>query len=528
MTDTRTVARGIRVTPGDRRYAAVRRGYNPRWEAEPDYVELVRSPEEAVTALRDAVADHDPGEERSRITTRSGGHCYEDFVCAPDVRVIIDVSLMDEVYEDGGMVCVEAGATNGDLRKQLFLKTGKVLPGGSCASVGVGGHVPAGGFGLLSRQFGLTVDYLYEVEVAVVDEDREVRLVRANRDSPEPERSLWWAHTGGGGGNFGIVTRFWFRGLPDAPEHVLLTAGGWKWSSLARRERGFRQFKRIVDNFGSFFARRDPKFDPLFAILLLTHRSQPKIGLIAQIDASAPKARQRMADFQKAMGGGPRLALRSRAFEDLTEGYGEYPALAGLQRPQPLPWDSVDKLLGPVDNLRCGKHKSAYMRGPLPERQIRALWEGLAGEDRGVVRDAVVQIDSYGAAVNEVAEEATAVAQRDSVLKLQHQVYWPATEDGADHLHWIRTVYQNMYADTGGVPATREIGAGVTDGCYVGYPDVDLSDREWNIDPASWSRLYYGRHYPALQEAKRRWDPLNVFRHRQSVEPPAGVPGPRS
>ncbi|MFC7328237.1 FAD-binding oxidoreductase [Marinactinospora rubrisoli] len=529
MTEPRTTARGIRVTPGDRRYAALRRGYNPRWESEPDYIELVRTPEETVGALRDALTPQPPDPVRSRITARSGGHCYENFVCAPDVRVIIDVSLMDEIYEDDGMVCVEAGATNGDLRKQLFLKTGKVLPGGSCPSVGVGGHVPAGGFGLLSRQFGLTVDYLHEVEVAVVDENRDVRLVRAGKDSDEPERSLWWAHTGGGGGNFGILTRMWFKNLPDAPERVLFSAGGWKWSSLARGERGFRQFRQIVDNFGRFFAQRDPKFDPLFAILLLTHRSQPKIGLIAQIDAGVDGARQRMTEFQRAMTSrGWRVGLRRPPFEDLTEGYGEYPALAGLRQPQPLPWESVDKLLGPVDNLRCGKHKSAYMREPLPERQVRALWHGLAGEGRHVVRDAVVQIDSYGAAINRTDVTDTAVAQRDSILKLQHQVYWPATEDGASHLNWIRTLYRDMYADTGGVPVTKDIGAGITDGCYIGYPDVDLSDRAWNIDPRSWAKLYYGPHYGTLQEVKRYWDPLNVFRHQQSIEPPPPIPVPRT
>ncbi|MEV4258268.1 FAD-binding oxidoreductase [Spirillospora sp. NPDC049652] len=506
---------GIKVVAGDVRFPALCRGFNPRWHANPEYVRLVRDSKEVRAALQEAVKERPTG-ERTRITVRSGGHCYEDFVCSGDVRVIIDVSLMNRIYEDPGMgpdvVCVEAGATNGGLRKNLFLRTGRVLPGGSCPSVGVGGHVPAGGFGLLSRQFGLTVDYLCAVEVAVVDENRKVRLVVAT--SRSEERDLWWAHTGGGGGNFGIVTRFWFRELPKAPERVLLTVSGWKWSKMNRAH-----FGRIIDNFGEFFATTDPeakeRYRPLFAILLLNHRSKDEIGLIAQIDATLPDARARLEEFLAAMNRevGP---VRG----SLTQAHGEYPALAGLESPTMLPWNTVDKLLGPVDNLRCGKHKSAYMLRPLPKEQIDALWEALALEDPDVVRDAVVQIDSYGGAINDVGASDTAVIQRSSVLKLQHQIYWPVDRDGEGHLRWIRELYQRMYQGTGGVPVPDGHGGQhTTDGCYIGYPDVDLSDPEWNGSDVPWSTLYYGRHYSGLQDIKRNWDPLDIFHHRQSIRP---------
>ncbi|WP_243719483.1 FAD-binding oxidoreductase [Actinomadura sp. KC06] len=507
---------GIKIMPGDRRFAALCRGFNPRWQADPAYVRLVRTSEEVRAALQQAVTEPSPDDRRDRITVRSGGHCYEDFVCSEDVRVIIDVSLMDEIYEDPDMkaICVEAGATNGDLRKDLFLRTGRVLPGGSCPSVGVGGHIPVGGFGLLSRQFGLTVDYLYAVEVAVVDENRNVRLVVATRNKKDPNRDLWWAHTGGGGGNFGIVTRFWFRNLPQAPERVLLTASGWSWSQMNKAH-----FTQIINNFGEFFATTGKsargRYGPLFAILLLTHRSQDKIGLIAQIDASVPEARDRLEEFLTAM---DKKAAVGR--EPLTEAYGEYPALMGLDTPTMLPWNTVERLLGPVDNLRCGKHKSAYMRKPLPAHQIDALWSSLALEDPDTKRDAVVQIDSYGAAINTKKPADTAVIQRDSVLKLQHQVYWPAGQDGEDQLRWIRTLYKKMYAPTGGVPVPDgHKNQRITDGCYIGYPDVDLIDRQWNTSGVPWTRLYYGDHYGDLRKIKKRWDPLNIFRHKQSITP---------
>ncbi len=51
----------------------------------------------------------------------------------------------------------------------------------------------------------------YAVEVVVVDEAKTARRVVATREADDPNRELWWAHTGGGGGNFGVVTRYWFR-----------------------------------------------------------------------------------------------------------------------------------------------------------------------------------------------------------------------------------------------------------------------------------------------------------------------------
>jgi FAD/FMN-containing dehydrogenase len=232
---------GITVTRDDARYDALRQGFNQRWVATPDYIKVVRSADEVVNALNKALKEKEQGrKERSRITVRSGGHCYEDFVSSPDVRVIIDVSLMDKVYFDPEMdaYCVEAGATNWHIYTHLYRQYGVTLPAGSCYSVGAGGHICAGGYGLLSRQYGLTVDYLFAVEV-VVARDKRAEKVLARRDSQGDLHDLWWAHTGGGGGNFGIVTRYWFKDprgasknpelLPKPPKHVWLSAITWEW-----------------------------------------------------------------------------------------------------------------------------------------------------------------------------------------------------------------------------------------------------------------------------------------------------------
>ena len=113
-----------------------------------------------------------------------------------------------------------------------------------------------------------------------------------------------------------------------------------------------------------------------------------------------------------------------------------------------------------------------------------------------------------------MAPDATAVAQRSSIMKLQYQTYWTSPEDDEVNLGWINSFYASVYAASGGVPASN----GVTDGCFINYPDVNL--------PASWPTLYYKDGYPALQAVKARWDPRNVFNHAQSITPAAQSPPP--
>jgi FAD/FMN-containing dehydrogenase len=142
------------------------------------------------------------------VAVRSGGHCLEAFVADPAVRVVIDTSLMTGVYYDPEVAAfvVEAGARLGKAYRKLFLGWGVTIPAGVSPNVGVGGHVVGGGFGCLCRQHGLASDHLYGVEVVVVDATGTAKRVVATREPSDPNPNLWWAHTGGGGGNFGIVT----------------------------------------------------------------------------------------------------------------------------------------------------------------------------------------------------------------------------------------------------------------------------------------------------------------------------------
>ncbi len=502
------------IRPGDKRYPSLSRGFNQRWIAAPEYVRLVRTPQETRAALAEAVNEVPQDPSRTRITVRAGGHCYEDFVCGEDVRVILDVSPMCGVFYDSALqaYCVEAGATNWHVYSHLYPVSGKTLPGGSCYSVGLGGHIPAGGFGLLSRQHGLTVDYLYAVEVAVVDADRKVKLVVARRDDQDARLAdLLWAHAGGGGGNFGVVTRFWFRGLPEPPRQVLLTALAWDWKDFTKEE-----FAALLTAYGEYFqAHQDASTaaGKLFGLLKLNHVSNGQIGLLAQVDVDDPDGRQAMADFLEAVDGriGP-AATKMRSV------MGEH--FVHMDVPRVMPWLTATQALNSSGENRCGKYKSAYLRKPFTERQIDAMWAYLGNEEYTdyVNKQALIQVDSYGSAINRPLHD-TAVRQRDSILKLQYQVYWTKQDPDEDaHLAWIRDTYRATFADTGGVPVAD---GDVTDGCYIGYPDVDLNDERWNGSGQSWETLYYKDAYANLQDVKRHWDPLNVFRHAQSIRPAA-------
>jgi hypothetical protein len=107
------------------------------------------------------------------------------------------------------------------------------------------------------------------------------------------------------------------------------------------------------------------------------------------------------------------------------------------------------------------------MRTAFPEAQIKVIWDNLF-HPRTPNPQALLQVDSYGCRINQVAPDATAVPQRSSVMKLQYQTYWNDPTQDADNLAWIRQFYTEMYGERGPIPDD------VVDGCYVNYPDVDL------------------------------------------------------
>jgi FAD/FMN-containing dehydrogenase len=507
------------VTRADRQYADLVSGFNQRYVARPESIRLVRSTAEVVAVVQEAV---DGGK---RLSIRSSGHCYEDFVHHPDVRIILDTSGMQAMAYDPRLnaVAVEPGVTNLHMYQSLYSQWGVVVPAGFCYSVAMGGHVSGGAWGPLCRLHGLIVDHLYAVEVVVVDAAGRARAVVATRDEDDPNHDLWWAHTGGGGGNFGVVTRYWFRSpgatgrdprglLPRPPAELLVSAVGWAWSDLSRAE-----FTRLAENYADWHVAHRRADDPnrsLISQLVLNHRSAGQVGMLALVDASAPDAEQILSDYLKHINHG--ISVTQVA---MTQHQGDLPALPQFITPRRLPWLHAVRMLGTTNSvlndptLRA-EYKSSFMRAGFPDGQLAALYEHLTRDDIDNPNISV-QLTSYGGAISAVDPAATAAPHRAAAFKMIWQVFWNDSADDEKYLDWARECYRSVYADTGGVPVPNE----VTDGCYVNYPDADLSDPRFNTSSVPWHDLYYKENYPRLQRIKATWDPHDVFRHRQSITP---------
>ncbi|MET8703083.1 FAD-binding protein [Kitasatospora sp. NPDC004723] len=499
------------VRPGDPRYASLLKGDNQRFVGHPDEIRVVGTTEQVVRAVQEAVRDG------RRIGVRSGGHCFEGFTADPAIRLLLDLSPLDAVGYDPGRRAfeVQPGATLGRVYRTLFRGWGVTVPAGGCPEVGAGGHLVGGGYGPLSRRYGSVVDHLYGVEVVVVDRDGTARAVVATREPDDPDRELWWAHTGGGGGNFGVVTRYWLRSpqadaearaaapdpcrlLPPAPAEMLEALVEWSWDSPRTTRRAFTTLLR---NFCAWHERNSDPGSPavgLYAVLRLNHREATTFSMVVQIDAGIPGAADMVKDFVDQVNAGTGL--------DVDGGSATVPWL------YPMTWPGNGEA-GDIITRRY-KGKAGYLRRSFTDAQLATIHRHLTN-DTGNAACGMLLV-GYGGRVRAVEPGATAVAQRDVVMKAVYHSVWAGEEDDGANLSWVRALYREVYEDTGGVPVPGR----VSDGSYINYPDVDLADPAWNTSGVPWYTLYYKDDYPRLQRVKARWDPRNVFRHALSVTLP--------
>jgi len=495
-------ARSNRIGPDDRRYrAVVDKRFNKRFSASPDYVRLAHSVDDVVSAVQDAVS------EEQRLVVTSGGHCLEGFVSDPDVRVIVDVSPMKRVYYDRHMnaVAVEAGATVGETFRVLFDRWGVVVPLGEYPAIGMGGHVAGGAFGFLCRQLGLAADYLYAVEVVTVGESGRTNTVVATREASDPHRELWWAHTGGGAGNFGVVTRYWFRApdatgtdatslLPRAPESITTLRAEWNWSDLDRTA-----FRCLMQNHGEWCEHNSGADSPNASLwtLLEIHRQQFGKIIVRGVSTADVEAERQIGDYLAALGAG----IGTPTAKELARmGWLDF-AL------DPLP----DLFAAPPGGV-CAKVKDALLKRRFTDAQIDVAYDYMTRTDHDVM-GGVLGLAMYGGRVNTVAPDSTASAQRSSILDIACNVGWLDPADEAKNLAWVRGFYRELFADTGGVPVPSD----AYDGAFINHPDTDLADPTLNTSGVPWYTLYYQENYPRLQRVKSRWDPLDVFHHALSV-----------
>ncbi len=496
-------AAATRIRPGDKRYDTLLRGNNFRFAGRPDEIRVVRSAQQVVRAVGDALRDG------RRVAARSGGHCFENFTADPRVRMLLDLSPLDRVGYDERMraFVVEPGATLGQVYKALFKGWGVTVPGGGCPGVGAGGHIAGGGYGPLSRRYGSVVDHLYGVEVVVAGRDGSARSVVATREADDPNRDLWWAHTGGGGGSFGVVTKYWLRTpgsgsdpseqLPPAPQNMLESVVAFGWEGLSEEA-----FTGLLRNFGTWHERNSAPGTPatgVYGLFLVQHRSAGYFSLVAQVDAGLPDANALSDEFASAVVGDT----------------GVQPIFTDRRT---APW--LHKLTWPGTGepgdatARRYKIKAAYLRRSLTDPQLAAVYRAMTGET-GTPESGLLLV-GYGGEVRRVAPGATATAQRDVVMKAVYQTIWADPAEDEARLAWVRNFYRDVYAGTGGVPVPDD----VNDGSYINYPDADLVDPAWNTSGVPGRILYYKDNYPRLQRIKARYDPRAVFGHALSIELP--------
>ena len=505
--------RYIKIDPAleDVRFPSFLQGFNRRWFAgNCKAVYLCFTPAGTAAALDDAIKLYG-----KNVKIKSGGHCYENFVFNGDTGAILDVTPMDSYgFDEDKGYYLESGGTNWSAFQALFRDYGKVLPAGSCYSVGLGGHICGGGYGLLSRLNGLTVDWLTGVEVVVKDNaDNSAYPVYVSAEDTNPDNAnLYWSHRGGGGGNFGVITKYYFKALPDAPKTALLTSIAFQWSDLTPKILGslltwYAEFAQRTDNWRQF---------GLFA---LNHAAAGEIHLTIQTalsdgeDAEAIKEQYitpHLTDLKSiaryTLMTRPGLVHLSNIFQ------------TGEDTIEYTFYEAVQTLNGSGANQR-GKYKSAYMRKAFPQDQVDAIYAWLNAVPTGLkltdMAQSLLQVDSYGGQINQVAADETAVPQRSSIMKLQYQTYWTKTDQDQAHLEWISDFYNDVYKFTGGTPNPEKDPTDNVDGCYYNYPDIDLNGQENDKEIAL--KLYFGKNLSRLKTTKQRWDPNNYFNSAQSI-----------
>jgi hypothetical protein len=534
----------VKVDKNDPRYPSLTRGNNTRWQGTPDHVFLPESRKEISQAFHEVRGASNDG----AFTTRSGGHCYIDSVDKSSGKYsVIDLGLVNQIHYDREhkAISIDAGCRLGEVYKYLFRRWGVTLPGGSCGTVGVGGHVSGGGYGLLSRLYGVTVDHLWGVEV--ITADGEVKLGCREDGLDTDGYKLWWAHTGGGGGNFGLVTRFLFRSngseglkpedcLPKAPARVKLltlklpwlTNNKWLSDLTSRYAKWCEAHAYTAEStgtdrlFGLYRVKTPHSVPENFALHLTVQVAQREIMDNGVDDALTQTV---LDDFRRD--------IQVEDAKKEWQAHAPKGATGVVDLTEDLPWLEATQILSGGDWESRAKQKSAYHLKLTDAHQNAMLDDfenpGLHGRgDRRGGQGAIAQLDTYGGAVNRTGSMTTAYSHRDSSIKIQYQSYWHNADDDGVHLAWLKSVYSEIYhsdqnngfpqaAHERIAPSTTRTDLPTTDGCFVNYLDDEL---EPDHDQHLYTKMYWGpKTFQRLQTFKQHLDAHGVFTSAQPIPP---------
>jgi FAD/FMN-containing dehydrogenase len=393
------------------------------------------------------------------IAVRGGGHSIAGFSTC-DGGVVIDLSPMNGVRVDptGRRATVGGGAVWADVDHETQAH-GLATTGGLVSSTGVGGFTLGGGIGWGMRKFGLACDNLVAADVVTADG----RLVHA--DESQNADLLWGLR--GGGGNFGIVTQFELELHPLGP---MVYAGPIFYPADADRDllRAFRDWAEDAP-------------DEITGLVNLT--TAPPLPVIP-----AEWHGKKVAAFI-AVSAGPIEEGGSlvSAFREVAEPIAD---LLG-----PMPYHVIQTLIDPLWQKGLHSYFKATNLNRLDDELIDRLSDlHLASPGP----QCEIHVHQMGGAIARVDDGATAFAERSMPYLLNVVTGWHDAEHAASHRDWARGV----------VDAASDASTGRA---YVNF----LGDTEA-------ARSSYGDEtYARLVELKNEYDPTNVFRLNQNIEPEA-------
>jgi FAD/FMN-containing dehydrogenase len=392
------------------------------------------------------------------LAVRGGGHNIAGSAMCDD-GIVIDLSQMKAASVDPAArrVTIEGGATLADLDASTQAH-GLATPLGINSTTGVAGLTLGGGFGWLSRKHGMTIDNLESAEVVTAAGE----VVRAsNTEHPD----LFWALRGGSG-NFGVVTHFEFRLHPVGPD-VLSGLIVYPISAAKSVLRQYREFLAQAPDALSVWAvlRQAP---PLPFLPEEVHGT----GMIALalLYADDPKLGEPLID-----------PLRKFA-TPLGEHVGVQPYIAWQQ--------AFDPLLTPGARNYWKSHNFSTLQDGLFDAVIESI-ENLPSPQCEIFFGAI------GGATTRPAPESAAYAHRDAQFVMNVHGRWQEQADDERCIGWAREFFK----------ASAPFASG---GVYVNFLTADEGDRV---------RSAYGPNYDRLAQVKRTYDPDNLFRMNQNIQP---------
>ncbi|KAL3533581.1 hypothetical protein ACH5RR_007102 [Cinchona calisaya] len=427
-----------------------------------------------------------------QIRVRSGGHDYEGLSYISSIPfVIVDLRNLIKISVDTKkhIAWVQAGASLGELYHKIAEKSRTLaFVAVTCPTVGVGGHISGGGYGMMSRKFGMAVDHVIDAKII----DVNGRIL----DRESMGEDLFWAIRGGGGASFGIIIE-WKINLLTVPENVTV----------------FNLTKTLDQNATQLLHKWQYIADKINRNLLI----RPTVTMINSLENGK---RTIQVTFNSLFLGevDKLLPLMQRSFPEL-----------GLEKEDCIEMSWIESILyfsdyhigGSVDVLLSRtplgrayfKGKSDFVNQPITENGLKGIWEILL-EETGVVE---VQLSPFGGRLSEISESATPFPHRaGNIYMIHYVVAWGGEDANAEstkHINWIRRLSCYLASYVSESPRAA----------YINYRDLDLGvNNEGNTSykqASNWGPKYFKNNFKRLVRVKTKVDPSNFFRNEQSIPP---------